>query len=61
MRVEWGDIVAAARLTSEELNGKDWVNASIRARVLLADLADEVERLRAEVERLTLSAAVPPV
>jgi hypothetical protein len=50
MRIEWADIADAARKTSEELAGKDWVTAGIKARVLLADLADEIDRLRA-VER----------
>jgi hypothetical protein len=45
-RVQWSDIAAAARETSEALNGKDWVNAGIKARVLLADLADEIDRAK---------------
>jgi hypothetical protein len=49
MRVQWSDIAKAARETSEALNGKEWVNASIKARILLADMADEVERLTAEL------------
>lgn len=48
MRVLWKDIVGAARETSEALVGKEWVEASLKARTLLADLADEVERLRKE-------------
>jgi hypothetical protein len=47
-RIQWSDITKAARETSEALNGEDWVGASIKARVLLADLADEVARLTAE-------------
>jgi hypothetical protein len=47
-RIQWSDIARAARETSEALGGGDWVGASIKARVLLADLADEVERLAAE-------------
>jgi hypothetical protein len=53
MRVEWADIVSAARETSEALVGKGWVSAGIKARVLLADLADEVEQLKAENDRLS--------
>jgi hypothetical protein len=47
-RVQWADISAAARRTSEDLVGKDWVQAGIKARVLLADLADELDRLKVE-------------
>lgn len=39
-RIEWNNISQAARQTSEDLVGKDWVQASIKARILLADLAD---------------------
>ena len=45
-RIDWEDIVQAARQTSEDLAGSGWVKAGIKARVLLADLADEMERLR---------------
>lgn len=51
-RIEWSDISKAARDTSEALVGKDWTRASIQARVLLADLADEIDRIRAERDRL---------
>jgi hypothetical protein len=47
-RIEWSDIARAARETSEALGGSDWAGASIKARVLLDDLADEVDRLTAE-------------
>jgi hypothetical protein len=59
MRVQWSDIAEAARRVSEELNGSNWVTAGIEARVLLADLADEIERLRlVEQERDALRASI---
>jgi hypothetical protein len=51
-RVEWSDIVSAARQTSEELAGKDWVSATFKARTLLADLADVLERTEQERDDL---------
>jgi hypothetical protein len=48
-RIEWADMTKAARETSEALAGKGWVTASLQARVLLADLADEIDRLRAQI------------
>jgi hypothetical protein len=47
------DLPAVARETSDALAGEAWVGAGIRARFLLVELADEVERLGAEVARLT--------
>jgi hypothetical protein len=50
-RIKWSDIVKAARETAEALNGKDWVNAGIKARHILFDLADEHERLQAAIRK----------
>lgn len=53
MRIEWSDIANAARETADALNGKDWINATFKARNLLYDLADEIERLKAELAAAT--------
>lgn len=49
MRIKWSDIAKAARETADALNGTEWISATLEARNLLYDLADEVERLKGEL------------